>query len=571
MKNWHVLMVLVFVFVAVVAGASLFSRHGLAPQMVAQADAVPRRPSMPVTQPISHSSEAFDWSAAALRENTLPTPSGLTVVGNVIDANTQRAITEFEIAPTTDFDWVEESHLRNAGSEEIFPRPHFRSHPSTWQPSATGDGTFSIALPTTPDRLLVAVRADEYVVAMRDVTTLLQPGSPRLEIRLERGATISGKVTDPWGQALPECSVSVGLDFFAPHYRRYTTTQPDGRFELAGFDPGPWSITTCEAGYLPANSVVQVPIGAQSVNHDVELALSANVEGIISVGGEPLTNTEIGYGRGCRRLSTDETGCYESRGYVPGWTEIEIELGTVRITKTVILESDRINRVDFDLPDCDSMLHGQIQLPPGRNFEQAWLEFRYRSVNGDLFDARFKANADGSYFVEGIPSGSALLAYQVSAESYLYIWGLDAVEIPPQTIVRHDIVVQAGGTVRAHALLTEEQDADRNTSVVLLEGRYSLTEIQERFSMLKDFCVSTMPVGTSKVINSSNPNEVEGGPVDLGEIPPGDYSLVLKAWKPGPSHIRRENPLDDTLFSCVPVTVRPGEDVFVQIAVDDAV
>lgn len=92
------------------------------------------------------------------------------------------------------------------------------------------DGTFT-AKPVTPGRVRAYVRHPQYVEAMSDVVTLLPDKEARVEIVLQRGGILEGKVVDAKGRGVGGAHVTVLAT--KGSLERLTRTGTDGSFAFA--------------------------------------------------------------------------------------------------------------------------------------------------------------------------------------------------------------------------------------------------------------------------------------------------------------------------------------------------
>ncbi len=92
------------------------------------------------------------------------------------------------------------------------------------------DGTFT-AKPVTPGRVRAYVRHPQYVEAMSDVVSLAPDQEARVEIVLQRGGILEGRVVDPKGRGAS--GVQVTILATKGSLERVTRTGSDGSFAFA--------------------------------------------------------------------------------------------------------------------------------------------------------------------------------------------------------------------------------------------------------------------------------------------------------------------------------------------------
>jgi protocatechuate 3,4-dioxygenase beta subunit len=147
-----------------------------------------------------------------------------------------------------------------------------------------------------------------------------------LEIVLERGASIEGRVVAPDGSGAPGAQVSTPLAAALLHHRRdgeiRVEADADGRYLLSGLPPGPRSITADRRGFARAVGSLDVRPGA---NHlDLQLGEGFAVTGrVFGDDGEPLPGVEVALvardaEATLRQAVSDESGAFGFAGVDAG-------------------------------------------------------------------------------------------------------------------------------------------------------------------------------------------------------------------------------------------------------------
>lgn len=180
------------------------------------------------------------------------------------------------------------------------------------------DGRFRIGgLPDRP--VQVAVEADGFA---HYSTKAARPGTGELlEIELNRGATLTGRVIDAAGDAVSGILVmihSLDPDVLRHSFRPMTTeTDADGRFRFDLLRSGPWTASAFgpEGGSSRAESH-RIRLG-EGVVREIELVLSAadaEVTGIVTNhNGDPVANAEVTI------IGRSETAGAAPRRSAPSW------------------------------------------------------------------------------------------------------------------------------------------------------------------------------------------------------------------------------------------------------------
>ncbi len=188
------------------------------------------------------------------------------------------------------------------------------------------DGDFALPLDSNYPAPSARVFADGYAVGSFSVGALRpgeQPG-PVVELALEH--RIVGHVVDAAGRPLAGASVSTGLRGSAS-----TETDPDGRFELGGFDAdaGRHRLGASLEGYLTATRSVKrdelaTETGVSVLAEPLILRRGARITGrVLDTAGRPIEGAFVSRGgypntTGPGIAVTDADGAFELCGAIPG-------------------------------------------------------------------------------------------------------------------------------------------------------------------------------------------------------------------------------------------------------------
>lgn len=210
-------------------------------------------------------SRTFEAPGSDVRLELDPTA---TLRGHVIDAQSRAAVTQFTIVV-----------VKEAGGPEG----------STAQ-KQVGDPEGAFALDDVPvGDVTVSVNAEGYrAKKVEGVTLAADAPAQDLEIALETGATLRGRVTNTDGEALAEASVSATDDENegAPG----ATSDATGAYELAGLAPGPVSLEFAHEGYL---SVRKTANSTDPARVDAALSKGLSVSGVVLRDGAPVAEANV--------------------------------------------------------------------------------------------------------------------------------------------------------------------------------------------------------------------------------------------------------------------------------------
>ena len=204
-------------------------------------------------------------------EVALP-PAGL-IRARVVDAGTGAPVREFafQVLPA-------EGHGRVARGER------------------SEDGTFSVTVPEGTYR--VTAGAAGYTSSETVEVRVSEREPVSVELRLGRGVTIAGRVTDEAGTPVAGADVMViGRETDRLRGRSSMRVAPghaksaeDGSFTITGVDPGEAAVTVRKDGYVPFRKALEAE-GAMSV--DVRLTRGLSLSGIVMRGGKGVAGAQV--------------------------------------------------------------------------------------------------------------------------------------------------------------------------------------------------------------------------------------------------------------------------------------
>ena len=164
----------------------------------------------------------------------------------------------------------------------------------------TADGRFSIEVPGGTFNL--AVSGPTFIRML--VPVEVKDGSKKDlgTVTVKRGRSISGRVLDASGTAVPGATVAAGQLLTGDGQKLYiesesigaqqTTTDDQGRFLMSGFPPASITVTAGKDGVGRSPSV-SLPGGPSSTEVELVLAATGSVSGTVRVDGTPLAETTV--------------------------------------------------------------------------------------------------------------------------------------------------------------------------------------------------------------------------------------------------------------------------------------
>jgi large repetitive protein len=365
-------------------------------------------------------------------------PSGGRVVGRVVDKTTKQPVTTFEagISPS-----------RGGGMMVMIAPPQTR-------PFTSESGSFVLDN-VPPGTTTVAVRAPGYTMArVPNITVEEGKATQEVEVALDRGVRVKGKVTGPDGA--PVSGATVRIDFMANGRIMRATfndeqavTDASGEFTFDSMEPGERTFNVTKSGFVGAQKTVDLK-GSET---RVELQLSSGIRvsgTVVSESGSPVAEADVsansaaGGGMASRSAKTDANGNFVLEGVPPG-----------RYNFSAYKAGQAPGQLrDFDVATgaparivmkTGGTITGRILglTPEELPQVQVWAQ----SPNGG---ASGVVDATGNYRVDGAPTGTVRLMARVGGSMGMggRQAGQVSVEVTSGGSVQQDLEFRAGTSVR---------------------------------------------------------------------------------------------------------------------------
>ncbi len=238
-------------------------------------------------------------------------------------------------------------------------------------------------------------------------------------IRVENGATLTGRVLDGGGQAVSAAQLFVATmpqDEWSREREKRATSGADGSYELASLAPGTVTVHVHHARFAPTSRDIRVSAGA--VNRaDIVLDSGATVTGIVTLNGRPISAQTVHYstGRQHERVQTDAQGRYTIGGLPDGNVHLNPFVQTPEGVSrgksvNVTVANGTITEMDFNFVTGTSTIEGTVFTAPGEP-ARGGVYVRANIANADGSSDYFNSQVDnsGRYTMEFVPAGTVSL------------------------------------------------------------------------------------------------------------------------------------------------------------------
>lgn len=324
---------------------------------------------------------------APTRDLAIELPAGGRITGRVFDKASHAPITSFQAGINTS---------RSGGGRVMMTPPLMRSFTSD-------DGTFVLEN-VPPGDTQVIVNAPGYTagnvpgVIVEDGKTIAG-----IEVGLETGTRLTGRVTSSEGEPIPGATVRQGEG--GPMRAREGTaiTDANGEFTLEALEPGEKTFQIAASGYLSESRTLT--LSGRDARLDVQLSSGTTVPGIVvTEAGAPVSDAHV-FVRGIgftnsRSARTDANGAFQLGGLAPGHYTFVAERSPYA----------QATVADFDIsggaPLRIVMTSGATITGHVSGLSAAELSHAQVTVWGESDDATANVDSNGTYRIEGAPTGT---------------------------------------------------------------------------------------------------------------------------------------------------------------------
>ena len=324
---------------------------------------------------------------APARGVTITMPQGARIEGRILDRATQQPVTDFTVSLPP----------RNQ-------RPFEIRRPGTGSEQAThaDDGHYAIEN-VPPGSVELLVRATGYVAGSRsDINVEDGKTVSNIDVQLDRGATISGRVTSG-GAAV--AGVQVRQSVQRTQSSANATTDGEGLYSIDGVAEGDRTIEFQKAGFIVLHKPITVTAG-KDVRLDVELDHGRELRGrVVDRSGRGMTgvivaaSTPSQQGPGNTMTPTDGDGSFVMQGLSDGKYKV-----TARKEGFVSAEAN-----DIDVPQNQALtmtmetgatITGRVTGLPPEQLTQVIV-----TASGGTSRNQAYVDASGNFSLTGLPDG----------------------------------------------------------------------------------------------------------------------------------------------------------------------
>jgi hypothetical protein len=327
---------------------------------------------------------------------------------------------------------------------------------------------------------------------------------------------------------------------YQPDENPVATTDRWGRFEIPGLPsiPKDTNLLVRHPDYVP-ESVENGAIADPSEVLAITLKRGATITGTVTFRGRPAANQVVKaaisnpFGlRNTKEARTDVRGAYtltaleahKARGYQVGAIlQIGEEENPRIMSMEVTLEDERATIADFDFPDWDATLEGQL-LFNGYPLRNKSINIVSRGLNGTREEFKGDTDSEGFYRFEALPSGILELHVQLIGMGKTTHYRAATIEIPSGFVTTQDFSFGGSGVITGYCTGIDDS--------LTYEGLGLLTA--ESFDILAATGLTEL---LSRVWNTNLESEImvaepqlaEDGSFRIENLEPGTYTLLVMA------------------------------------------
>ncbi|HEY0157178.1 MAG TPA: carboxypeptidase regulatory-like domain-containing protein [Thermoanaerobaculia bacterium] len=416
---------------------------------------------------------------APSRDVVVQLPGGGRITGRVVDKATNKPLTQFQAGI---------SMSRGGGGMISMAPPQLRDFTSD-------DGSFTLEN-VPPGAMTVVANAPGYASGNLNVTVEEGKTLSDVELQLDAGIRLTGRVTGPNGSPLSDVSVrlepSTGGAFAMRGMEMSATTDANGEYTLEALQAGEESVTFSHPKYLSASK--DVTLKGRETRLDVQLAAGQRVTGtVVTESGAPVAEAYVqagGSGWSGESARTNANGVFEMEGMTPGRYRFSARKSGVGegVLEDVEIGSGAPVRI---VMRSGAVITGRVTGLSPQEYANTTVDAR-----AGRNSASASVDASGAFRMEGAPSGTVQISATVASRDFTTrrSSGWQTIEVPEGGSQSVDIAFSNDITIRgrvtrnsaplpnANVLFVPRPGsrAQANASATTDEsGVYSVTGVQE--------------------------------------------------------------------------------------------
>jgi protocatechuate 3,4-dioxygenase beta subunit len=367
------------------------------------------------------------------------------------------------------------------------------------------DGSFVLE-GVKPGMSEVVVNAAGYTTA-RVPNIEVQDGktAPDLEVDVETGAKLTGRVTGPDGSPLAGVSVRSDAMGGGARVMRFDTndnsavTDPSGEYTIDTLEPGEKTFTFSRSGYIAQQKTVTVAAG-KDARLDAQMSTGISATGfVVTDSGSPVSEASVNAFsasdmNGGRSGRTDSNGAFTIEGLTPGhYTFNASKTGySAGVLRDVDIATSGPVRVVLK---SGGVITGHVNGLAPKELEQTTVYATAAGGGGPTGGSNAPVDSGGNFRIEGAPSGTV----RISARSGTMFGGSSksaapkSVELEPggtaqvdidfqsSTVIRGRITRNGGAVSNARVMFTPQGAKSQTFASVAADGdgRYELSGLDD--------------------------------------------------------------------------------------------
>jgi protocatechuate 3,4-dioxygenase beta subunit/uncharacterized GH25 family protein len=313
----------------------------------------------------------------------------------------------------------------------------------------------------TAGRYRVSASAPGYAESQAQEVAVSDRQPAEVEIVLDRGIVVTGRVTDEAGAPLSEASVFAMNEETGGIGSRSATrvgpgnarTGADGSFTISGLQAGPIHVTARREGFVPYRKTYDAESLAPI---EIRLERGLSLSGIVQRNGKPLPEVEVGAttaasGGDHQSARTDAQGRFQLHGLIAARYTLHAYRDEISKEVRDVDPSQRREIVINLDPEPRGILHGTVTgLPRDLGGK---ITRRAVFVQGEQRGTEALIDEAGNYRVEDAPTGSVWVVAQLESPSMMRSSARKRVDVAAGQSVRVDLDLSAALTVRGRVTL----------------------------------------------------------------------------------------------------------------------